>query len=141
YIVHRAPLGTHERFLAFLIEHLGGAFPTWMAPVQVRVVPVNDKVSSYVDELVSKLREQLIRVEVDDSDNSFNKKIRAAVTQKVPNIAIIGGKEAESGNITLRRYCVKEQITLSKEAFIARTVSLVKRRTMDNFPDTEIKTD
>lgn len=138
YVVHRAPLGTHERFLAFLIEHFGGAFPTWLAPVQVQIVPVADTFHSYADTLATELRGQLCRVEVDHSDNSFNKKIRAAVTQKIPNILIIGGNEVEAGTVTLRRYCVKEQLQLSKEDFAKRMQHLISARVMDNFADVEI---
>lgn len=135
YIIHRAPLGTHERFIALLIEHFGGAFPTWLAPVQVKIIPVADTFQSNAQELNQLLRSQLIRSEVDMSSDSFNKKIREAITQKIPNIAIIGGKEAESGTITLRRYCVKDQITMTKEAFVERLLKLRKDRIMDNFAD------
>jgi len=135
YVVHRAPLGAHERFIAFLIEHFGGAFPTWMAPVQVRIIPVSDAFADYAKELERALRENLIRVEVDNSDNSFNKKIREAVTRKIPNMAIIGGKEVEARAVTLRRYCTQEQSNLSFETFVDRIKHLVKSRLMDNFPD------
>ena len=138
YIVHRAPLGTHERFLAFLIEHLGGAFPTWMSPVQVSIIPVSEAFYGYAQELRDTLRQHLIRVELDNSANSFNKKIRESVTRKIPNMAIIGGKEVEQGNVTLRRYCVQEQISLSKEAFVERLLKLKSQRIMDNFADVVI---
>ena len=138
YIVHRAPLGTHERFLAFLIEHLGGAFPTWLSPIQVMIIPVAEAFNDYAGSISDTLRDELVRVEVDYSSNSFNKKIREAVTQKIPNIAIVGGKEAEGNLVTLRRYCVKEQLSLSKDAFIERIKLLIKDRIMDNFPDVEV---
>ncbi len=138
YVVHRAPLSTHERFFAFLIEHLGGAFPTWLAPIQVRIVPVADKFNDYVASLESALKNELIRVEVDRSSDSFNKKIRNAVTHKIPNIFIVGGKEAESGSITLRRYCVEKQQTVPKDVAIDRLKRLVAQRAMDNFPDVDL---
>lgn len=138
YVVHRAPLGAHERFLAFLIEHLGGAFPTWLAPVQAILIPVSAQFDTYVTELETSLRGQLMRVETDRSDSSFNKKIREAVTRKIPNIIVIGGKEVENSQVTLRRYCVKEQITLSRDAFIERMKRLVSERIMDNFADVAI---
>lgn len=138
YIVHRAPLSTHERFFAFLIEHLGGAFPTWMSPLQAMIIPVNDTVLPYAKEIESICRQKLMRAEVDNSDNSFNKKIREAVTRKTPNMVIIGSKEAESRQITLRRYCTKEQLTMSLEDFISRMDILVQKRVMDNFEDTAI---
>ncbi len=138
YIIHRAPLGTHERFLAFLIEHLGGAFPTWMAPLQVKIIPVKEQVWDYAAELDHILRDCMFRVEVDTSDNSFNKKIRAAVTHKIPNMLIIGDREKETRTVTLRRYCTQEQISLSVEDLVQRLRSLVSNRTMDNFADVAI---
>lgn len=138
YIVHRAPLSTHERFLAFIIEHFGGAFPTWLSPLQVRIVPVAETFHEYARELESALRSDLVRVDVDTSDNSFNKKVREAVTKKTPNILIVGGNEVEAETVTLRRYCVKEQITISKEAFYQRMRTLISKRVMDNFADEEI---
>lgn len=135
YIIHRAPLGTHERFIAFLIEHFGGAFPTWLAPIQARIVPVSEAFKDYAHSVADELRNDLVRCEIDESDNSFNKKIREAVTHKIPNILIIGGKEVESNSITLRRYCVQEQITLTRSALLARFRALRANRIMDNFPD------
>ena len=138
YIVHRAPLGSHERTIAFLIEHFGGAFPTWMAPMQVRLIPVGEMAFQYAKELEALLRSKLIRVESDLSDNSFNKKIREAVTQKIPNMAIIGGKEVESQSVTLRRYCVKEQVQFGKDAFVDYLLRLNSMRVMDNFADVAV---
>jgi threonyl-tRNA synthetase len=135
YIIHRAPLGTHERFLAFLIEHFGGAFPTWMSPTQVMIIPVGNEHEAYAKELVSVLKEQLFRVSLDNSDASFNKKIRNAVTHKIPNIIIVGEREVANRQVTLRRYCVKEQAELSFEKFVERMIVLRKERIMDNFSD------
>jgi threonyl-tRNA synthetase len=135
YVVHRAPLGTHERFISFLIEHFGGAFPTWMAPTQVRVIPVSTDAGVYSQELFAKLRNELVRVEIDDSDNSFNKKIREAVTAKTPIMAIVGQKEAAERTVTIRRYCTKEQITVPESTFITMVTSAIKERKMDNFAD------
>lgn len=138
YIIHRAPLGTHERFIAFLIEHFGGAFPTWMAPTQVQIIAVNDSCLDGAHSLASILQENLVRCTIDTSDNSFNKKIREAVTHKIPNIVILGNKEIESNTVTLRRYCTQEQLTMSVDAFIDRIKKLKSNRIMDNFKDVEI---
>lgn len=135
YVVHRAPLSTHERMFAFLIEHLGGAFPTWMAPIQARIVPVTDRFEEYISSLEKSLNSELFRVDVDRSSDSLNKKIRNAVTHKIPNILIVGGKEAESGSVTLRRYCVEKQVSMSRDALIQRLKTLREKRLMDNFPD------
>lgn len=137
-LVHRAPMGSHERFVALLIEHLGGAFPTWLAPIQVCVIPVSDKFPEYVQKVATALRSELLRIEVDDSNHSFNKRIREAVTRKIPNIIIIGGREAETGTVTLRRFCVQEQLSLPLESLISRLQKLTRERLMDNFPDVEI---
>ena len=135
YVVHRAPLGAHERFIAFLIEHFGGAFPTWMSPLQVKVIPVRDEFVGYAEEIAAKLRQELIRVEVDKSDNSFNKKIREAVTHKIPNMLIIGGKELESRSVTLRRYCTPDQVNMTLDSFVDNIKKLHNNRVMDNFAD------
>jgi threonyl-tRNA synthetase len=138
YIIHRAPLSTHERMISFLIEMYGGAFPTWMAPVQVRLVPVNDNVLPYAEELVNTLRNDLFRAEIDYSDETFNKKIRNAVTRKIPNIWIIGEKEMEARNITWRRYCAKQQQTVGFDAAHEALKKLRAGRMMDNFEDVEL---
>ncbi len=135
YMIHRALCGSMERFFAMLIEHYGGAFPTWLAPVQTILVPVNESCQAYCQNVATELSAAGFRVEVDISADSFNKKIRNAVTKKVPNIAIIGNKEAEEQTLTLRRYAVKEQQTMQKADFIARLQELVSSKTMDNFAD------
>ncbi len=100
-IIHRAPLGSHERFIGFLIEHFGGAFPIWLSPVQVAVLPINDKVRNYVDEVIKQLKDASIRFELHE-DDSLNKRIRQAEITKVPYMLIIGEKEANEGKVSLR---------------------------------------
>jgi threonyl-tRNA synthetase len=119
YIIHRAPLGTHERFIAFLLEHYGGAFPTWLAPVQVRIVPVSPDLYDYGEKLRAELHDRLVRVELDDSTDSFNKKIRNAATAKIPNVLVVGAREKEAQAITHRRYGVREQPTMPFAEFLA----------------------
>jgi len=139
YIIHRAPLGTHERFVAFLIEHFGGAFPTWMAPVQVAVVPVADRFTPYARKVEAALRERLVRAEVDTSSESLNKKVRNATTAKVPNVVVVGGRDEEQGGVTWRRYVSqKEQVSLPLERFVSLIEMLRSRRTMDNFADVSL---
>lgn len=139
FVVHRAPLGSHERFLAFLIEHLGGAFPTWMAPVQALIVPVAENFVAYANEIAATLRNDLFRVEVDSSSNSFNKRIREGIVRKIPNVVVVGGREAEQRTVTLRRYCVKEQESLPLDRFVGRMKRLVSDRIMDNFADVPLE--
>ncbi len=135
YILHRAPLSTHERMISFLIEFYGGAFPTWMSPVQVRLVPVNASVLDYAEELERTLRQNFFRVEVDDSSESFNKKIRNAVTRKIPNIWILGEKEKAEERVTWRRYAVKEQQSVPRRAALEMLKQMRAERIMDNFGD------
>ncbi len=134
YCIHRAPLGTHERFIAFLIEHYAGAFPTWLAPVQVRLVPVADAFVEYGQKLVEALRNDFVRVELDDSSDTLNKKVRNAVTQKIPNVCVLGEREASDGTVTLRRYGEQRQETMPFDTFAARLRAAIGRRTRD-LPD------
>jgi threonyl-tRNA synthetase len=109
YVIHRAPLGSHERFVAFLLEHYAGTFPTWLAPVQAVVIPVADRHSEYAHRLCSKLRASDvpsafggIRTEVDDSRESMQKKIRTAQIQKIPYMLVVGDRELAEGNASVR---------------------------------------
>ena len=138
YMIHRALCGSMERFFAVLIEHLGGAFPTWLAPVQVRIIPVSDKFLEYAEDVRKEIEAGGFRVELDASTNSLNKKIREATTQKIPNTLVIGGREVEEGTVTLRRYCVKDQVSLTRSELIARLEKLVAQRLNDNQPATEV---
>jgi threonyl-tRNA synthetase len=131
YIIHRAPAGTHERFIAFLVEHFGGAFPTWLAPVQVRVITVSDDFRDYADKLVAELREHLVRAEVDPAHDTMGKKIRNAAKAKIPNVLVIGEKERADGTVTWRRYGVEEQQTLPAEAFKDEVLRRIQTRELD----------
>lgn len=129
YCIHRAPLSTHERFIAFLIEHYGGAFPTWLAPEQVRVVPVSDKHLRYARKIRKGLRAELVRCEVDDSDATMGKKIRTGATAKVPMLLIVGDQEIEDDTVTVRRYGIREQRTMPAAELSAMLLGEIKRRT------------
>uniref|UniRef100_A0A7C4R7Y8 Threonine--tRNA ligase n=1 Tax=candidate division CPR3 bacterium TaxID=2268181 RepID=A0A7C4R7Y8_UNCC3 len=102
YVLHRALFGSFERFIGLLIEHYAGAFPLWLAPVQIKVLPVSDKFLDYAKEVADELRRSEFRLEVDDSDESLGKKIRNAEMQKIPYMIIIGEKEIEGKNVTVR---------------------------------------
>lgn len=128
YIIHRAPLGTHERFVAFLIEHYGGAFPTWLAPVQTRVITVSDKFNEYAEKVVESLRSQMIRAEMETSSDTLGKKIRNASKQKIPNVLIIGEREQLDGTVTLRRYGHEKQETFSLPAYESYLLEKIKLR-------------
>lgn len=127
-IIHRAPLSTHERFISFLIEYYGGAFPTWCAPIQVAIITVRDELNDYAREISELLHAKQIRVELDDSNNSMNKKIRNNVTQKIPNILILGDRERDERQVTWRRYGSKDQETISLELFIETLKNEINER-------------
>ena len=138
YIIHRAPLSTHERLISFLIEMYGGAFPTWMAPVQVCIAPISEHFVAYAEEIERTLRDKLIRCEIDDSGDTFNKKIRRAVTRKIPNIWVIGEQETTKRSVTWRRYSAKDQIEAPIEKAIDAVVAMQQQRIMDNFADVNL---
>jgi len=104
FMIHRALLGSLERFIGILIEHYGGAFPLWLAPVQVKLIPVSDKFVDGTQELADKLKAKKLRVGVDTADESLGKKIRNAEKEKVPYMLIIGEKELKSGNVSVRSH-------------------------------------
>ncbi len=126
--VHRAPLSTHERLVGFLIEHFAGAFPTWLAPVQVAVLPVSDKFLDYAAEVSAALRAVNLRVTVDDSAESLGKKIRNAETKKIPWMLVVGEKEATDKVVAARNYHTKEQQVLALGDFVTQVVEEVKER-------------
>lgn len=131
YCIHRAPLGTHERFIAFLIEHYGGAFPTWLAPVQVRVITVADAFNEYGSKLIATLRDKFVRAELESSHETLNKKVRNAVTEKIPNVLVIGEREAADGTVTLRRYGDPKQETMPFAEFERRLHAAIASRSRD----------
>ena len=102
YMVHRALLGSMERFFGVLIEHYGGAFPVWLAPVQVQVIPIADRHNEYAHQVAGRLREAGLRVEVDDSSERMQAKIRDAQLQKIPYMLVVGDREAEQGTAAVR---------------------------------------
>lgn len=99
--IHRAPLGTHERFIGFLIEHYGGNFPLWLAPIQVKIIPVAESHSEIAKNIERALHEKMIRTEIDISNDSFGKKVRNAKTAHIPYFIIIGDKDIKENKVTL----------------------------------------
>ena len=100
--IHRAPLGTHERTIGFLIEHYAGAFPLWLSPVQVAIIPISEKHSDYAKQVEQKLKENNIRVEVKNENETLGKKIRGAEIQKIPYLLILGDKEISANAVSVR---------------------------------------
>ncbi|MDR0539606.1 MAG: threonine--tRNA ligase [Spirochaetaceae bacterium] len=117
YMIHRALLGSLERFFGVLIEHFGGAFPVWIAPEQAAVIPVGADFAPYAREVARGLKERGIRVTVEDSDERLNAKIRACQTRKVPYMLVVGQKEAESGSVAVRCRDGRQLDTMTASAF------------------------
>jgi len=117
-MLHRAIIGTFERFIGILIEEYAGKFPLWLAPVQVGIVGITNDLDEYIQHLNTKLIEAGVRSELDISREKVNYKIRNFSNQKVPIIAVVGKKEQEAGTVTLRRFGVEEQITVSTDELI-----------------------
>ncbi|MDD5933885.1 MAG: threonine--tRNA ligase [bacterium] len=118
-MLHRAILGSFERFIGIITENFAGAFPTWCAPLQVKVLPVNDEVhSEYANQVVNTLRKHKIRVELDPASEKLGYRMRNAQIKKIPYTLVIGDKEKENNAVTYRKYGSKDQITVSLDEFI-----------------------
>jgi threonyl-tRNA synthetase len=127
-LLHRAVTGTTERFMGVLIEHYGGAFPVWLSPIQAVVVPVADRHLDYARRVEQTLAGAGVRVEVDDSQNSMQKKIRENSRQKIPYLLIVGDAETEGGTVNVRRRGEKEQEEAALEDFTGRILGEVRSR-------------
>ena len=128
-IIHRAPLGTHERFVGFLIEHYGGAFPTWLSPVQVKILPISEKHLGYATKVFTSLKEANIRVELDDSNESLGKKVRNAKVEKVPYMLVLGDVEVEAKTVTVEHRERGKVGTQSVADFLSTLIEEIKKRT------------
>ncbi len=102
-IIHRAPLGTHERFIGFLLEHYAGKFPVWLASVQVKILPISDKFLEYAESVKKQLKRVGVRVEIDDRQEKIGKKIRDTELMKVPYMLVVGEKEMTENKLSVRR--------------------------------------
>src|SRR5215204_1403806 len=127
-IIHRAPLGTHERFIGFLLEHYAGKFPVWLAPVQVKVLPISDKFLEYAKSVAGKLKKSDIRAEVDDRNEKIGKKIRDTELMRVPYMLVVGEKEINENKVAVRRQGKGDQGTQSVDEFLNAIVDEVKER-------------
>jgi threonyl-tRNA synthetase len=130
-MIHRALYGSVERFVGVLVEHFAGAFPTWLAPVQVALVPVADRHVDYARKVATRLVEQGARVEVDDSDNTMGAKIRHQQLQKVPYMLVVGDDEVSSDTVSVRRRTGEETRGVEVEDFIGKLVAEIADRRLD----------
>ncbi|MDO4713355.1 MAG: threonine--tRNA ligase [bacterium] len=119
-VIHRAISGSLERFMGVMIEHFGGAFPLWLAPIQIQIVPVAEKFNDYAFNLQSQLRKVNLRARVDDGSESFAKKIRNAELMKIPYTLIVGEKEENADSVSVREFRSKKQYELSTADFLAQ---------------------
>ena len=117
-MIHRVVFGSIERFIGILIEHFAGAFPTWLAPVQVKILPISDKYADYSKEVLDKLTEAGIRAEMDTRSEKIGYKIREAQTQKIPYMLVVGQKEEEEKTVSVRSRFAGDEGASSVESFI-----------------------
>ncbi len=127
-IIHRAPLGTHERFIGFLLEHYAGKFPVWLAPLQVKILPISDKFMPYAQEVFAELKKAGVRVEIDDRNEKIGKKIRDTEIMKVPYMLVIGEKEVAEKMLSVRRQGKGDLGMLDKSVFLAQVVEEIAER-------------
>jgi len=127
-VIHRAPLGTHERFIGFLIEHYAGKFPLWLAPEQVKILPISEKFNEGCKNILQSLENYDIRASIDDRGEKIGKKIRDAEIAKVPIMLVIGEKELEEGKVSVRKQGEGDQGTMSIEDFAKYVSNEVKNQ-------------
>lgn len=127
--IHRAPLGTHERFIGFLIEHYAGNFPLWLSPKQVIVLPISDKYNDYAKEVCAALLREDIRAHVDERSEKIGRKIRDAETQKIPIMLIIGEKESTENKVSVREHGKGDKGSVSLPDFVKNTRELIEAQT------------
>ncbi|MCP4425357.1 MAG: threonine--tRNA ligase [Chloroflexi bacterium] len=131
YMIHRALLGSMERFMGVLIEHYAGAFPLWLAPVQAVMVPITDRHVPYAEKIAEELRDAGLRVDVDDSNERMNKKIRTAQMQKVPYMLVVGDKEEENGTVAVRTRNNENRGAMPLADFLAGATTLITTKALE----------
>jgi len=131
-MIHRVVLGSIERFIGVITEHFGGAFPVWLAPVQVKVLPITDRTKEYAQSVAAKLDALGLRVETDLRSEKIGYKIREAQMQKIPYMLVVGDKEAEAGNISVRTRSGGDMGVMSLDAFIARIQEEIATKKIDD---------
>ena len=127
-MIHRVAFGSIERFIGILIEHFAGAFPTWLAPVQVKVLPISDKYMEYGKKVLEELNEAGIRAEIDQRAEKIGYKIREAQMQKIPYMLVVGAKEEESGVVSVRSRFAGDEGQKSLADFIAAVKEEIEKK-------------
>jgi threonyl-tRNA synthetase len=129
-MIHRAILGSLERFFGILIEHYKGNFPLWLAAVQVVIIPIADRHHAYAETLKQQLREEKIRVNIDDRREKMGYKIRDAEIHKIPLILIVGDKEIEQKSVSVRVHTVGDRGKMEVDEFLAKIKELINNKSM-----------
>jgi threonyl-tRNA synthetase len=129
-MIHRAILGSLERFIGIIIEHFAGAFPLWLAPVQASVLPLSEKFLDYGRETAAKLRAAGLRIETDESNEKLGAKIRDAQLRKIPYMLVVGEKEVAAGTVSVRKRTGGDQVSLSIDDFVAQARALITARSL-----------
>ncbi len=127
-IIHRAPLGTHERFIGFLLEQYAGKFPAWLAPVQVKILPISDKFMDYANNLLNSLKKADIRAEIDDRNEKIGKKIRDTELARVPYMLVVGEKEMTENMVSIRRQGKGDLGSKAVDVFVEEISAEIRNR-------------
>jgi len=126
--IHRAPLSTHERMVGFLIEHYAGAFPLWLAPIQVKIVPVTERHEAYAKKVAETLRGKFVRAEIAKAEETLGKRVREAEIQKIPFVVVVGDKEETENLVAVRTRGNKESETKTLNVFVSELESAIRER-------------
>jgi threonyl-tRNA synthetase len=127
-MIHRAPFGSMERFTGLLIEHFAGKFPTWLAPEQVRVLPISDKVADFAEKVRATLAAKSVRVKLDDAPDKIGAKIRNARLDRVPYMIVVGQREAEEGKVNVRHRELDVVGTMELDEFVTSLTDEINQR-------------
>jgi threonyl-tRNA synthetase len=136
-MIHRAPFGSMERFCGVLIEHFAGAFPCWLNPEQVRILPISEKSAAYADELHAALKARGVRVSVDHSNDRVQAKIKVAAEEKIPYMAVVGPRDAEGRVVSVRARGVEANLgEMPFDAFVEGIAREIEGRLLSGAPGT-----
>ena len=126
FVVHRSSIGSIERTIAFLIEHYGGAFPLWLSPVQAAILPLSEKSQKYAEKINEQLKEENIRVEMTDANETLGKRVRESEMQKIPYVLVVGEKEEKNGMVSVRHYRRGQDGEISVEELVEKIKKEIK---------------
>ncbi|MBV9311666.1 MAG: threonine--tRNA ligase, partial [Solirubrobacterales bacterium] len=127
-MIHRALMGSYERFIGILLEHLGGELPVWLAPVQGVIIPISDRHNDYANEVASRLTSQDLRVERDERSESVGRKVRDAELRKIPYMLVVGDREQETDQVSVRKHHSGDEGSVTLDAFAERLQTEVQTR-------------